>query len=609
MIWSLGWILGWLVMDQPESVDVRTPQPLSHYFRVLPLLHVLFAVRIEPKFPVSGVRVLLNATVCTACEFRLMPSDLDILESLLHALRSTRSVIATARQAVLEVSRVLQAPHAELLMVVGDGEALESIVALGVYEAVASERIARGEGIAWAALETRQVMLTADAYDPRLAHDDHAVYEQLVAPMFDAFGQTFAVLVLARHHTEAFEDSDQTLLRTMAPSIGMALERSHAIEQAKHQSRESHGLIALAQLLQGQREGVLESALETIRDMQGAHLVALGVLEPGLFSVQAHAGPLSPALYEALHRLEIVERRAAEDALTERLPLEVADARNHPAFANLTEVNLSRASLMTLRAEHPRLALALLWLEAGDTEDGMLELDAAETPQPEPQPTLEAAAQMLHALVNQLEGEARFSATYEGALRTIGLALESRDREAPGHTDRVADLAERVGRELGLGDRELRDLRWGAYLHDIGKLEVPDWILLKADRLSEGERQTVRAHAVLGERLTFNLPYLPETVRAVVRHHHERYNGYGYPDRLSGANIPLVARVFAVCDVFDALISNRPYKAGMTLSDALAEIRGGLQSGQFDPMVVGALEIVLRDGWTPPNWTAPERVA
>lgn len=202
---------------------------------------------------------------------------------------------------------------------------------------------------------------------------------------------------------------------------------------------------------------------------------------------------------------------------------------------------------------------------------------------------LERARVIAHLVEQKSEREAAF----EGALRAIGVALEARDLETAGHTDRVATLAHEVGKELGLESESLQELRWGSFLHDIGKLAIPDQILLKPGLLDSRERAIMQTHCELGYRFTLGLPFLPEASRQVIRYHQERWNGQGYPEGLSKNTIPLLARIFSVCDVFDALISPRPYKLTWRIRDALLEVAN--QAGlQFDPQVVSAFLRVIR---------------
>lgn len=173
----------------------------------------------------------------------------------------------------------------------------------------------------------------------------------------------------------------------------------------------------------------------------------------------------------------------------------------------------------------------------------------------------------------------------EGAIKALGVAVESRDSEVKGHTDRVTELALKVGEALKLSPGDLDALRWGAYLHDLGKVATPDAILHKPGRLSDEEWGTMRQHVTAGHHVAEQLDFLPPATLETVLHHHERWDGQGYPHRLKGAEIPLLARIFSVCDVYDALTSKRPYKKAWSHEEALFEIRA--QSGtQFDPQVV-----------------------
>ena len=178
--------------------------------------------------------------------------------------------------------------------------------------------------------------------------------------------------------------------------------------------------------------------------------------------------------------------------------------------------------------------------------------------------------------------------TFEGTMRALGRALELRDLETRGHTDRVARLTQRVAELAGMTKAEVRALRWGAYLHDIGKLAIPDAILLKPGPLTSDERPTIQAHTTIGEEILRDVPGMPAAALQIVRHHRERWDGSGYPDHLLGEAIPLPARLFAVIDVYDALVSERPYKAAWPPSEALQEIQRGAGS-QFDPAAVELL--------------------
>lgn len=190
-------------------------------------------------------------------------------------------------------------------------------------------------------------------------------------------------------------------------------------------------------------------------------------------------------------------------------------------------------------------------------------------------------------LVRELRG------TRDATLRTVGLLLERRDLETKGHTDRVVAMAEHLAEYVGLTETERQAFRWGAYLHDIGKMALPDRILFKPGRLTPEEFALVRQHARIGFEMVAELPFLPAAACELVRHHHERWDGQGYPDNLSGDEIPLLARMFSMVDVYDALSSKRPYKPAWPREQALQTVREGVGS-DFDPEMGAAFLEMMR---------------
>ncbi|MGH3066032.1 MAG: diguanylate cyclase [Gaiellaceae bacterium] len=180
------------------------------------------------------------------------------------------------------------------------------------------------------------------------------------------------------------------------------------------------------------------------------------------------------------------------------------------------------------------------------------------------------------------------------AMESLAAAVDARDTYTAGHSRRVQEIAVAVGRELGLDASELESVSFAALFHDVGKLGVPDSVLLKRGPLDDEERGIVRRHAVEGERIIAHLGFLSNATPAI-RHHHERWDGGGYPDGLRGQEIPIGARVLHVADAFDSMISNRVYRSAMTVADALAELRGAA-GAQFCPSCVAALDTLVGNG-------------
>ena len=173
---------------------------------------------------------------------------------------------------------------------------------------------------------------------------------------------------------------------------------------------------------------------------------------------------------------------------------------------------------------------------------------------------------------------------YDTTLEGWARALELRDQETEGHSRRVIEMTMRMAKEMGFSDEEMIHIRRGTLLHDIGKMGIPDSILFKPGALTEDEWQIMRSHPVMAYRLLMEIPFLQSAID-IPYCHHERWDGSGYPQGLHGEHIPLSARIFAVVDVWDALMSDRPYRPAWTRERTLAYIRE--QSGrQFDPKVV-----------------------
>jgi two-component system, cell cycle response regulator len=179
-------------------------------------------------------------------------------------------------------------------------------------------------------------------------------------------------------------------------------------------------------------------------------------------------------------------------------------------------------------------------------------------------------------------------ATVDALAGTLGL----RDGHTGQHCERVVQLARRIGRQLALTHGDQRDLDYAARLHDIGKVGVPDAVLHKRGPLTDDEWDVIRGHAACGAELVERIPGL-ERVALIVRHHHERFDGRGYPDGIAGGAIPLGSRILAVADAYVAMTEDRPYRRRRPEFEVDRELRDGAGS-QFDPWVVGALREVMR---------------
>jgi len=197
--------------------------------------------------------------------------------------------------------------------------------------------------------------------------------------------------------------------------------------------------------------------------------------------------------------------------------------------------------------------------------------------------------QQLQVAVTELEH------SHSATLEALGSAIDLRDGPTAGHSRRVLVYSVTIAEKIGGMEDQLKTLGMGAWLHDIGKLAIPDSILLKAGALDDQERQIMERHVELGYDLVKGIPFLADAAEVILAHH-ERYNGSGYPRGLRDDSIPMCARVFAVADSFDAMTSDRPYRSALPLQTARTEIEAG-RGELFDPEIVDAFFAVGEDAW------------
>lgn len=206
----------------------------------------------------------------------------------------------------------------------------------------------------------------------------------------------------------------------------------------------------------------------------------------------------------------------------------------------------------------------------------------------------------LEEMVEQRTGQVRdalkrIEVTYDDTLDALGAALDLRDNETAGHSRRVTRFCLEIARGMGYKEADLKPLERGSYLHDIGKIGIPDSVLLKPGALDANERRVMESHVRIGHKLVKHISFLADSAELVLCHQ-ERFDGTGYPRGLKGSEIPLDARIFSVADTLDAMTSDRPYRAALQFSVARAEIVRG-SGTQFDPDVVAAFLATPENVW------------
>ena len=184
---------------------------------------------------------------------------------------------------------------------------------------------------------------------------------------------------------------------------------------------------------------------------------------------------------------------------------------------------------------------------------------------------------------------------YLETIETLRFTVEAKDTYTRGHSDRVSEYSVLLGKHLGLSEDDIHLLRIGGLFHDIGKIGVPDSILLKTSKLTDDEYSEIKNHPKIGAQILSNATVFEKAI-PIVKHHHERYDGFGYPEKLSGENIPYLARIAAIADSFDAMTSRRTYRDSLPLDIVLEEIRKN-KGTQFDPNIADKFLDVLNNNY------------
>lgn len=323
---------------------------------------------------------------------------------------------------------------------------------------------------------------------------------------------------------------------------------------------------------------VLDDAVRVLRAQGGAIVLAEGTpprLKPRV-QVERDGTRGRPRAYSQ----SLAERvfSSGSSALCRTLE----DDPNLANIASVMEGNM--ASILCVLLRTPRGSL------------GVLHLDRSSSELPFGPADLAFADAMAAQVSAGIEGAMLVRRQREAFLETVsvlGQVIELRDAYTGGHTMRVTAYAARIGEAMRLPADQLELLRLGAPLHDIGKIGINDAILRKQTALTPDEQEVMRGHTVLGDQILRSHPGL-DKVAAIARSHHERHDGQGYPDRLAGDSIPLLARIVAVADAFDAITTDRPYRARMTVPEALC-LMGREAGRQFDPQIFEAFLAVASE--------------
>lgn len=305
------------------------------------------------------------------------------------------------------------------------------------------------------------------------------------------------------------------------------------------------------------------------------------VAEPDPFEPRPIFSPIRPdeeifeAVGEAITEAKLVE---IVQAAKEQSVASVADARGVVLANNLTlcDGKRLRAAVVSVRRGDTSLGQMVAIRRIGKPEFGTIEADM-----------MASTSTMLGVHVLNQRQYRQMQAMFESMIQSLASALDAKDAYTSGHSNRVADLSYELASRLGYGDSDLANIRMGGILHDIGKIGVDDSVLRKPSRLTDEEFEQIKRHPVLGYEILKGIEQF-RSILPAVRHHHESWDGTGYPDGLAGDAIPRDAQIIAVADAFDAMTSDRPYRPGMPIEKVIEIFRNG-RGSQWASDVVDTL--------------------
>ncbi|WP_457631302.1 HD domain-containing phosphohydrolase [Oceanithermus sp.] len=477
--------------------------------------------------------------------------------------------------------------EAAIALLSENGDSLH-VVASTSPDLTAGARVPRGRGASWRAIEEKRVIFIPNALeDPRVVHyGDEArlkgdVVSVISAPLTGVGGKVVGVLTINSRTGRRYQDEEIAFIEAVAEALGMSIERLQALGEATRRAEAYRKLLGLSseiEAIDSPRE-IAQRALHTILELTPFEAAAFYTVDPvdgGKIKPEVIAGDY-PSQFPRAYFDNAVKLGdgLVGTAIVNRSSRAVYDYGEYPGAITVFREMQIRSVLV-----EP------LWVK--DTPYGALALltfTSPTIPSSEARNLLQLIARRIERAIERIGHLTSLREARDSMLRAFGVALERRDYETQGHTERVTQLSVELASALGFRGQELEAIRWGAYLHDIGKLSIPDRILLKPGPLTDEEWELMKRHTEIGYDMLEPIPFLPDASRNIVRYHHERWDGKGYPQGLANTDIPIEARIFAVADVFDALAHDRPYKKGWPLEAAYAELKK-LAGEHLDPVIV-----------------------
>jgi diguanylate cyclase (GGDEF)-like protein len=505
-------------------------------------------------------------------------AHLKMLQSLSGKLNRLNDVREIGDAIAVELRSLVDYHNCRVF--VSDGDELLPVAFLGElssntqYLSLDLLRIRVGQGITGRCAELAESIVVPDAancdFGQQIEGTD-PIEESILAVPLRYGSRVVGVIVVSKLGLDQFDEDDVRLLEVLAGHAAVAVENASLYEAARREADSATSLLEFGRELAilVDLEDIAGRVTELSAEILGCRHTSFYFATDGSLCLRAEHG----------HPAEMAEALAAKP-----LPLEALDPARDPYISEPTDYEpvIGQAPVPGGRyAVAPfdvdgRAGCLVALVERDDFGERELRLLGG----------LAQQAKLAIANASSYEGLER---TFVSTVEALANALEANDEYTSTHARWITDLSLRVGQELGLDDRALKRLELGALLHDIGKIGIPSDVLSKPGRLTAEERKLVQTHPELGERIIAPIDRL-QSVRPIVRHCHERWDGRGYPDGAAGEDIPLESRIIFVCDAYHAMTTDRPYRRRLSHREAVRRLSEA-SGTQFDPHVV---EVALR---------------
>lgn len=453
----------------------------------------------------------------------------------------------------------------------------------GANEERKKTRVPLSQGIVGRVAATGKPWRVPDVYkEPSYMNVSPQMRSELCVPILGNDNRVFGVINAESGQLDAFSDKDLRLLNTIAGQVGTAIEKLRLFESERVQRDQAETLREVAAILSTAKDSarVLTVVLEQLKRIVPFDSASIQIIKGINLSIRAVAGSLRPEVVG--FELPIAEDKFAHPLVYEHRTVLYQDISNHPDWLQAPE------------ADEVRSWIGAPLMVRGECI-GVLTVDGYKPNQFSASDAQVVSTFAIHAGL-ALENARLFEEAQDSYVQTVSAlasAIDVRDSYTSGHSQRLAELAVKTGEVMQCTPEELADIRWGALLHDIGKIGVPDEILRKPGRLEEHEQAVMRKHPEIGAHIVEPVKTLAG-VAPIIRAHQERYDGKGYPDGLKAKAIPKIARIISVADAYVAMTDERVYRPARSQEEAVEELKR-CSGTQFDPQIVEAFLQALEE--------------